>query len=171
MKKLFLFVTLYLLCTSNSFANDSHFIDFRKVLNSSKAGATAQKQLKLKFESETKKFKKQEQDIINEESEIIAKKKLLSPEDYKKKVEELRKKVSVLQVSKKNSLNSIAKSRQKAKQTLLKVVNPIIKKYMEENNIKLILDKKGVLMGDKNLEITNQIIAILNKELSSLSIN
>jgi Skp family chaperone for outer membrane proteins len=42
---------------------------------------------------------------------------------------------------------------------------------MEENNIKLILDKKGVLMGDKNLEITNQIIAILNKELSSLSIN
>ena len=103
--------------------------------------------------------------------EIIAKKKLLSPEDYKKKVEELRKKVSALQVSKKNSLNSIAKSRQEAKQTLLKAVNPIIKKYMEENNIKLILDKKGVLMGDKNLEITNQIIAILNKELSSLSIN
>ena len=42
---------------------------------------------------------------------------------------------------------------------------------MEDNNIRLILDKKSVVMGDTNLEITNQIIAILNKEVSSLKIN
>ena len=42
---------------------------------------------------------------------------------------------------------------------------------MEDNNIKLILDKKNVIMGDKNLEITDQIISILNKEVLSLKIN
>ena len=42
---------------------------------------------------------------------------------------------------------------------------------MEENNIRLILDKQGVVMGDKTLEITSQIIAILDKELPSLKIN
>tara|TARA_B110000211_G_scaffold222535_1_gene271344 strand:- start:1178 stop:1306 length:129 start_codon:yes stop_codon:yes gene_type:complete len=42
---------------------------------------------------------------------------------------------------------------------------------MEDNNIRLILDKKSVVMGDTNLEITNQIIAILNKEVPSLKIN
>ena len=42
---------------------------------------------------------------------------------------------------------------------------------MEDNNIRLILDKKSVVMGDANLEITNQIIVILNKEVPSLKIN
>ena len=54
---------------------------------------------------------------------------------------------------------------------LLKAVNPIIKQYMEENNIRIVLDKQSVLMGDKTLEITEQVITILNKEVSKLKIN
>ena len=54
---------------------------------------------------------------------------------------------------------------------MLTAVNPIIKKYMEENKIRLILNKKSVVMGDTTLEITDQIIAILNKELPSLKVN
>jgi len=42
---------------------------------------------------------------------------------------------------------------------------------MEDNNIRLIVDKKSVILGDKTLEITDQIIVILNKELPSLKIN
>ena len=42
---------------------------------------------------------------------------------------------------------------------------------MEENNIRLILDKKSVILGDKNLEITDKIINILNKELLSIKVN
>ena len=46
-----------------------------------------------------------------------------------------------------------------------------MQKYMKDNKIRIVLDKKSVLLGDKSLEITNQIIDILNKELSSLKIN
>ena len=42
---------------------------------------------------------------------------------------------------------------------------------MVDNKIRIVLDKKSVLMGDTNLEITDQIIAILNKELKSLKVN
>jgi Skp family chaperone for outer membrane proteins len=42
---------------------------------------------------------------------------------------------------------------------------------MEDNNIGLVLDKKSVILGDVKLEITDQIIAILNKELPSLKTN
>ena len=58
MKKVFLFILLFNFCLSNSFADNAYFIDFSKVLNTSKAGAEAQKKLKNKFESESKKFKK-----------------------------------------------------------------------------------------------------------------
>ena len=42
---------------------------------------------------------------------------------------------------------------------------------MEENNIKIVFNKQSVVLGDKNLEITDKIILILNKEIPSLKIN
>ena len=42
---------------------------------------------------------------------------------------------------------------------------------MEENNIRMIVEKQSVIMGDASLEITSQILAILNKELTSIKIN
>jgi len=42
---------------------------------------------------------------------------------------------------------------------------------MAENKIELVIEKKSVILGNSNLEITNQIIAILDKELPSLKLN
>ena len=154
-----------------SFSDNAYFIDFKKVLNQSDAGKKAQDFLKKKFESESKKFKKQEENLKKEEKELIAKKKLITNEEYLKKVKELRKRVSDLQKAKSDSLNNIAKLRSDAKNKLEDALNPIIKKYMEDNNIRIVIDKKAVLLGDTKLEITSQIIEILNKELKSLKIN
>ena len=170
-KNLFLITIFFSLYSFNSFASDAHFINYSKVLNSSKPGAEAQKKLKTKFIDVTKKFKKLETDIIKEESEIISQKKVLSADDYKKKVKVLRKKVADLQKSKRESFDNIAQSRRNSKKALQDAVNPIIKKYMEDNNIRLVLNKKDVIMGDKNLEITDQVITILNKALPSLKKN
>lgn len=171
MKKTILLTTLLLFYFSSSFADTSYFIDFNKVLNNSKAGGEAQKKLKKKFEDETSKFKKVEADIRKEETKIISQKKSITNEEYKEKVGELRKKVADLQKNKKASFVKITKARNDARITLLKSVNPIIKKYMQENKIRLVIDKKSVIVGDNDLEITDQIIGILNKEVSSIKIN
>ena len=52
----------------------------------------------------------------------------------------------------------------------LKSLNPIIKEYMEEK-IRMVVDKKSLLLADENLDITNDIISILNKKLKSLKLN
>ena len=170
MKKIFLFVILSVFYFSSSFADNSYFIDFKSVLNTSKAGSDAQKKLKKVFEDETKKFSTKEAEIKKEEKNIISKKKLITKEEYLNKVNLLRKKVLDLQKNKQKVLSKIAKRRNDAKLELLKAVNPIVKKYMEDNNIRIVLDKQSVLMGDKTLEITEQVITILNKELKSLQI-
>lgn len=170
-KKIFLFSALFFFYITNSFAESAHFIDFSKVLNKSKVGAEAQLKLKKKFENESNKYKKIEIEIRNEETKLIAKKKLITKEEYTKDVQNLRKKVAALQKNKQNSLANIAKSRNDSKKALLKAVNPMINKYMENNNIRMVLDKNSVVMGDSTLEITNSIIAILDKELSTLKIN
>ena len=170
-KKIIYILCFILLSMNNLTANDTYFIDFSKVLNQSKAGAEAQDKLKKKFETETKKFNNEEENIKKLESDLIAQKKIISNEEYQKKVNELRKRVASLQKNKQDSLNAIARTRAEAKQELLKAVNPIIKNFMEQKNIRLILDKQSVVLGDTNLEITNEIIEILNKELKSIKVN
>jgi len=42
--------------------------------------------------------------------------------------------------------------------------------YIKENDISLIIDRKNVLMGNTNLDITSIIVEKLNKEFPSLII-
>ena len=169
MKKLIFIIIFFASYSLTSYADTTHFIDFTKVLNSSKAGSAAQQKLKKQFQAETKKFEKLEKEVRKEETNIISQKKAVSPEEYKKKVQALRKKVVEIQKNKQESLNKMSKSRNDAKVSLLKAVNPIIKDYMEENKIRLIINESSVVLGDTNLEITDQIIAILNKKLPSIN--
>ena len=155
---------------TNLSAENPHFIDFGKVLNESVAVKKAQDSLKKKFKSESSKFKKIEEDLKKEETQLISKKKIMKDDEFKKSIAELRKKVQKLQKDKQISINQLAKSRAAAKVELLNKLNPIMKKYMEENKIRVVLDKKNILLGDKSLEITSQIMEILNKEVKNITI-
>ncbi|MFL2887395.1 MAG: OmpH family outer membrane protein [Pelagibacteraceae bacterium] len=170
--KSLLFLILIVFVNSEILAEQTqpHFIDFKKVLNQSVAGKKAQDFLKNKLESDIKKFKKQEENIRKDEKDLIAKKKLITQEEYKKKVGNLRKKVSELQKNRQASLSNVGKLRAKAKQELLQKLNPIIKKYMSDNKIRIVLDREAVLLGDSSLDITSKIIDLLNKELKSLNL-
>ena len=88
-----------------------------------------------------------------------------------KKVNELRKKVSSLQKERNKLLENVAKDRRKAKNELLKNLNPIIEAYMQEKKIRLVIDKKNVILADEKLDITKEIIKILNNKLQSIKLN
>ncbi len=152
-------------------ADTTHYLDFKFILNESEAGKKAQTELKNKLENGFKNIKNKESKLQEEEKKIIEQKKIISPEDYKNKVSELRKKVSSLQKQRNNLLQSVAKSRSKARTQLLNNLNPILKDYMKEKNIKIIVDKKNILLADESLDITKDIISLLNKKIKSLKIN
>ena len=42
---------------------------------------------------------------------------------------------------------------------------------MKTNKIRLVLDKKAILLADENLDITKDITDLLNKKLKSLKLN
>ena len=169
-KKLLLTTFLLLAFLTNISYATTAFIDFKKVLNTSTAGAEAQKILQKKIESQANKFNKEEKEIRKEETQIISQKKLISGEEYKKKVQVLRTRAAKMQKNRQAELSKIAKTRDDAKVQLLKKLNPIISSYMKEKKIRIVLDKKAVLLGDVNLDITSTIIKLLNKDLKSLNI-
>ena len=64
----------------------------------------------------------------------------------------------------------ISKQRTKARNELLKNLNPILKDYMKEKKIRIVLDKKSILLADENLNITGDIMKILNQKLNSINL-
>ena len=42
---------------------------------------------------------------------------------------------------------------------------------MKEKNIKMVIDKKDVLLADENLDITKDIMVLLNKKLKSINLD
>ena len=41
---------------------------------------------------------------------------------------------------------------------------------MQENNIRMVIDKKSLLLADENLDLTNEIIKRLNSKLKSIKL-
>ena len=170
-KIIFLSLILFFPLEKKLIASDIYFIDYSRVMNESTAGKKAQDNLKNLLKNSNKKFEETAKKLKSEENKIISQKNALSKEEYKKKAEALRKKVFDLNKDREKSIRDVAAKRKKAGDEMLKNLNPILGKYMKDNNISLVIDKKNVLMGDKKFEITSQIIEILNKEFKSINLN
>ena len=114
---------------------------------------------------------KREKSLQEEEKKIISQKKIISAEEYKKKVTELRDKVGKLQKDRNKLLKDISTQRSKARNELLRNLNPIIKDYMIEKKIRYVMDKKSLILADEKLDITKDIIEILNTKLKEIKLN
>jgi len=170
-KKIIVISIVFFSFQSTLLSDVPYFIDFKYILNESKAGKDAQIFLKKKLNNGIKKLQDKEKAIQESEKKIIQQKKVINAEEYKKKVKELRNKVASLQKERNDLLDSVAKQRAKARTELLKNLNPIMKEYMKEKNIRMIMNKNSILLADENLDITQEIIKILNKRLKSIKLN
>lgn len=148
-----------------------HYLDFKYILNESVAGKKAQDSLKKKLKDGVAALNKKEKKFLEEEKKLIQQKKLISADEYKTKVSDLRKKASNLQKERNDLLSSVSKQRLKAKKELLKNLNPIIEEYMRNKNIKMVIDRKNLILADKELDITKDIVNLLNKKLKEVKLN
>ena len=107
--------------------------------------------------------------IQNRETEHVA----LETVKVKMKVDDLSKNIGYLTetmilIQKEKD---IEKQRAKARDEILKNLNPIVKNYMNEKKIRVVMDKKNILLADETLDITKDIMALLNKKLKSINLN
>ena len=167
----FFVVTFFLIVCTHVLAEQKVvYMDMKFVLNNSQAGKGAQDYLKKTFKEKQKKFSDMEKNLKKEEDDLLAKKKILTKTEYTEKMNNLRKKVIDYQSERRTALDKIAKQKTDARELLLEKLDPILKSYIKEGNISVVIDKKNILIGNAELDITNIIIDKLNKELPSLSL-
>ena len=164
-------VTFFLLICTYTFAEQKIVVlDLKFVLNESKAGKGAQDFLKKSFKENQKKFMDSEKNLKKEENDLLLKKTVLSNEEYQKKADVLRKKVIDYQSQRRAAVDKITTQRANSRETLLKKIDPILNAYIKENDISLVIDKKDMLGGKPEYDITKIIVEKLNKELPSLNL-
>ena len=167
----FIVITFFLLISTYTFAEQKIVVlDLKFVLNDSKAGKGAQGFLKKSFKDNAKKFSDMEKALKKEESDLLAQKTVLNKEEYTNRSDALRKKVIDYQSQRRSSLDKIATQRAESKETLIKKIEPILNTYIKENNISLIMDKKEMLGGKPEYDITKIIVAKLNQVFPSLNL-
>jgi len=168
--KFFVVTFSLLLCTHTLAEQKIVVLDLTYVLNQSKAGKGAQDFLKKTFDNNIKKFSDTEKALKKEEKDLLAKKNVLSKEDYGNKMNSLRKKNIDYQKERRSAIDKITAKRAKAREGLLKKLKPILESYIAENNVSLVVDKKYILGGGATSDITKVIVEKLNKDLPSLNL-
>ena len=60
--------------------------------------------------------------------------------------------------------------RNNAGNTILKNINEIMTEYSKKNSISLVIQKQSIIIGKTELDVTNDILKILNKKITKLEL-
>ena len=165
-KKILIFILLNIL-TLNSKA-EIVYIDINFILNSSDVGKNLNTYLETIKNQNLLKYEEIENDLVNKEKSLIAQQNILDKEQFQKKLKKLTSEVQKYRSDKKVSLEELNNIKINKTKEILLALNPIITKYVDENSISIVIPKKNIVVGRKNLDITNQIIKLLNNNITKL---
>ena len=170
----FLFLThtiIFLLFSSISLANNKIvYVDMDKILTTTIPGSSILKQLEELNVKNIESYKKKETFLKNEEKNLINQKNILSDVEYKDRVSKLKSKIADYNTSKKEIILNFNKIRQENTNKLLNLINKILTTYSEEKKISLILQKKNLILGKTELDITDKIIITVNRDVKEFKI-
>ena len=172
MKKTLISIFLFIFIALPGFSSEKIvYLDVEKIMKDSLAGKSIISQLKKKRESSISKFKSREKDIFEKEKKLISQKNILSKEDFEKKLKDLRNDISNYQKDRNKSSNEITKSRVNASTRLISKLTPILEEYSKKNSIRIIVQKKNIVMGKKEDDITKDILELINQKVKSIKID
>ena len=165
---LFLF---FLICNTPVTAEQKIvFVDMNKLISVSKPGSSIFSQLKDINDKNLNFLKKEEKKFKEKEKKLIGQKKIISEADFQNKINKLRSEINDYNQNRNNMIKKFNKLKVDNTNNLLKLINPILTKFSNENEISLILQKKNLIIGKTELDITDEIIKIINNEIKEFKI-
>ena len=161
----FFFVKIFLLfiLIGASNANENiRFININYIVNNSEAGKTLNKII----ENKTKKINSELNDlgkkIETKKEKIISQKNILKKDEYEKLVknyEDEVKKFNNIRLKKNEDFN---KYRINSQKKIIEALNPLITAFLKKESVQILLQKEQIIFGDKELDITDEILKIFN---------
>ncbi len=174
MKKIknFFLISIILLFPLNNLKADDKvaFLDIDFILTNTLAGKSLLNSLKNEEEIKIKKFRENDEKFKNDKKKILAKKNLISNEEIKKEIQILQNKFQEYKKNKTKEIDDLKKKRNNNIIKFLNSINPIIEKYMANNSIYMLIDKKNVFIANNQYDITKKLIELIDNQIKTIEI-
>ena len=166
--KIKIFIILFIL-TINAYSNEQIvYVDMNSLINNSKAGTSINNQMKKILDKNNSEYQTLEKKLRQEEKDLLNQKNVLDPDKYNTEVSIFKNKINKLKIERNKEIEDIQKRNIKAKNELVNVVTKILAKYSAENEIQLVLRKESIILGKKTIDITSEILTLLDKEIKKI---
>jgi len=166
------FILFFLAISVNSLKAQEKvsYIDIDYILSSSVPGKLLLNKLKEDEELKINIFKSKDEDFKQKESKILAKKNLISKEEINKELKSLQIEFNEYRKDKAKQIQELKTKRKRNIVNFISLLNPIIEKYMSDNSIYMVIDKKNVFIANKDYDITINLIELINNQIKNIEI-
>lgn len=167
----FLIILFFSMNIGLAYAEKIVYIDMDRIMQISKAGKDAISKINDQKKKDVSKFQKIEKELKSREEDLITKKNVISAEEFNKKLETLSKEINNYRTLRQEAIDLSTKSRLNASADFAEKIKPILADYASKNNIDMIIQKKNIIMGKTDLDITDEILKIVDKKINKLKVN
>jgi outer membrane protein len=145
-------------------------INMDKVISTSNSGISILKQLNDLKNKNSKFLQEEEKKFKKKEEKLISQKNILSETDFKNKVDELKSEITNYNKNRNKMIEDFNKLKVDNTNNLLRLINPILIDFSNDKEISIILQKKDLVVAKTELDITDEIIKIINTEVKEFKI-
>ena len=170
-KTVILTVFVLLIFTQSKSAVKIAIIDTEVIMKESLAGKSLIKQLSKIDDSNKKYFLEYEKKLKLEKEKISSQINILSKEEYDKKVLILNEDFKKYQNEVRDKLELTKSKRDKALKQILIELNVLLSNYSNENELTFIIDQKNIIIGRTDLNVTSEILKLIDLKLKKVSLN
>jgi|TARA_B110000240_G_scaffold111957_1_gene125764 outer membrane protein len=146
------------------------FINMDKVMSISNTGSSILQQLTDLNNKNLKFLKNEEKKFKEKEAKLISQKNIISEADFQNRINELKSEIKDYNQNRIKMIEDFNKLKVNNTNNLLKLINPILVKFSNDKEISIILQKKDLVVAKSELDITDEIIKIVNKDVKNFKI-
>ena len=165
-KKLILILLIFINFFSNAYAQNIAYIDLDTVLERSKLGIKIYEKLRIDREIKLNEIKLKENKLKEIEKNIDQKKNILSKQEFENELSKLQSEFKNLNILKGQLKQEFDNNKNREIMEFFNKINPYIQKYLSDNSIDILFNDKNVVIGKDNLDITSNIITIIDNEIN-----
>tara|TARA_A100001011_G_C14314527_1_gene847271 strand:- start:4395 stop:4931 length:537 start_codon:yes stop_codon:yes gene_type:complete len=174
-KKFTLLILLFYLIPSYSIADYPNtsigVIDINKILSESDAAIMASEQIEKIASDIESEIQISDEAIINEQNSLIESQAIMAPEAFEAKRIDYENKVQNYNIERQAKLMKIDELIAISRNDVLTALKPILEDITNKKGITILLEKGSVMLNAEKMDITNEVLKKLNKDMPKLSVS
>ena len=162
----FFFILIFFFFSNQVLAeNNIFYIDVDYIIKNSNKGKSIISQLEKINQANINKFQKEQTKLVDLENDIKLKKNVINEEELKKKIKNFNDMINSFNEEKKKINNEFKKKRDMELKNFFSQIEELVKVYVKEKSIDILIDKKNIFIGKSSYDVTSNVLKIINENI------